>query len=115
MSNEHAPVIPGDEPNTRMNKRQPSYNGWSDFCEAVGLRQMFFEDLLVRHPGSVRITQQHANAIPSATGYYKQAHPEAQARFGYSDEDAHLARLLWLGWWFEWALENCQRPGIYNR
>ena len=37
---------------------------------------------------------------------------------GAADADVanyHMARLIWLDWWVQWALKNCERPAIYNR
>jgi hypothetical protein len=113
VTSEQAPAIPGDR-YPRMNKRQPSYNEWSDFCEATGLRRFFLEGLLVPHPGINYITPLHAQAITSAKARYLRAHPQAQAINDGTPENMHLARLVWLEWWMQWALEHCRYPGIQN-
>lgn len=114
-SSEQAPIIPGDGANSQSNKRQPSYSDWADFCDATGLRPLFYLDLIARHPGIVSLTSRHQAAISEAKRRYQQAHPAAQARYSGVVEDAHLARLVWLEWWVSWALAHCRRPAIENR
>ena len=111
---EQAPAFPNDYL-PRMNKRVPSYGEWSVFCKAVGLYDLFYGELLKPHPGIVPITERHTQAIVAARTRYQQIHPHARACFGYSMDDEHLARLMWLEWWFQWACANCRRPGICNR
>ncbi len=132
VESEHAPTFPGER-NVGANIRMPSYGSWSTFCDATGLRQVFYpprvpmtvllnfircwfqcEWLIARHPGVTRLTAQHARAITDAKTRYMQEHPQVQARYDASLEEEHLAQLLWLEWWIQWALEHCQRPGISN-
>ena len=43
--------------------------------------------------------------------------PRPDGTWGAPDEgkyDYQLARLLWLEWWVEWAIENAGRPAIEN-
>jgi hypothetical protein len=62
VTNEQAPAIEGAGPHSRMNKSQPSYSGMEDLCSQIGLRQMFFEELLVKRPGVAPLTARHAGA-----------------------------------------------------
>jgi hypothetical protein len=114
VTSEQAPAIEGAGPHSRMNKSQPSYAGMEDLCSLIGLRQMFFEELLVKRPGVAPITARHARAVSLARQRYQRDHPQAQPRYEQSDEDGHLARLVWLEWWMQWALEHCHHPGIQN-
>jgi len=116
-SNEDAPSFIGDECTGKRNIRLPSYTGWSEFCEKVGLYDLFFkqwEGLFRQHPGCVMITQEHYQTVADAlVEYQKHAkRPPGYDNFGNYDYD--LARLMWLEYWMKWALENCETPAIYN-
>lgn len=119
----------------RSNTRSPSYTGWSDFVGTVGLRNMFYNTdktgLMDRHPGCARLTKTHAEIIRQALEDYRSAHPDAVASFCECRQcegpwsksevphnphcDGTLVRLTWLDFWVNWAVENCERPAIYNR
>ena len=116
-ANEDAPNFPGDIMTKNRNIRSPSYTGWSEFCEKVGLTELFFdrcEGLFRNHPGCVMITQEDYQIVADALEEYKK---HAQRPPGYDDfgnYDYNLARLMWLDYWMKWALENCETPAIYN-
>lgn len=118
----------------KSNERSPSYTGWSDFVDEAGLRNLFYNSektgLMDHHPGIARLTKTHARIIRTALEDYRLAHPNAVASFceckscegpwSKSEEphnpnaDGTLVRLTWLDFWVNWAVENCERPGIYN-
>lgn len=120
--------MPGDEHRAReegcnarahlhKNVRWPSYGGWKDFAVEVGLDELFFDEehgLMRPHPGCAVLREHHESAIALALAAYRVRYPHAVAGFDGSDEDGALARLEWLWWWVRWALDNCERPAIYN-
>jgi hypothetical protein len=133
-----APDFPNDV-NPRKNVRWPGYCTWHDFCEEVGLFDLFYDDeegLIRPHPGVRRLTQDHADAIAQALARYPRSKPpgflgidafhELSARApklsdaseaffaAHSPYDSTLARLLWLDWWVRWALAECTIPVFVN-
>ena len=89
-------------PTAHTNERWPSYSGWSDFCEETGLSDLFFskyDGLMRKHPGCFKLEQRHLDIIKSVAGHV----PEKQR-----------GRYEWLGYWVEWALNNCELPAIEN-
>ena len=128
---EDAPTFPNDEMTGNTNERSPSYTAWRNFCRETGLEEMFYdvsEGLLRRHPGVVPLTQEHLASIKEARerwqakatlppGFDGWPMPRPDGTWGAPDEgkyDYQLARLLWLEWWVEWAIENAGRPAIEN-
>ena len=112
-----APVFKGDELTGDGNSRHPGYGAWGDFCGDVGLGDLFFNrnaGLMREHPGTFRLEPQHTEAISAALKRYHTKHPNTTPRFGNSDEEACLARLIWLDWWARWAVTNCKVPAIHN-
>jgi hypothetical protein len=130
-----APEFPNDEMTGKGSSRHPSYTAWAEWCDAVGLRELFFGPskdarycgLMGEHPGCSMLTKRHHAVIAAALDKYRTEHPTAVpgfARYVHKpsgsvlvDEhyDANLARLIWLEWWVRWALANCKVPAIYNR
>lgn len=119
-----APTFVNDEMTGNSNSRSPSYTVWAEFARATGLYEFFFDDrghLHAGHPGCVGITQEDADLVTAALNRYKSkaVHPP-----GFSDwygktpddkpVDAHLARLIWLEFWMQWAVKNCKTPAIQN-
>jgi len=100
-----APVFVHDELTKNSNNRHPSYTGWSDFTRACGLEFLFFDrddGLMREHPGCFPINAGHLSRI-------KESRKETD-----EPKDHILARLIWLEFWFDYALKNCANPGIYN-
>lgn len=100
-----------DVPTDYTNERWPSYIGWADFYEAVGLRHIFTwrygdtfksKPLLEKHPGWVKLTTDHKSEIDRAYQAIKTFIPE------------HQVRLEWLKFWVDWALDNCTCPIFKN-
>lgn len=116
-TSEDAPNFPGDHFTANSNGRYPSYSAWSQFCNKVGLCDLFFdkyEGLFRMHPGCQLITQDHYQTVSNALEEYQK---HAKLPPGYDDfgnYDYNLARLMWLEFWMKWALENCETPAIYN-
>lgn len=121
-----APIFLND-PAENSNTRWPSYIVWHDFCIATGLYDLFYYqgNLRARHPGCIGIIQEDVNFVTAALTKYK---AKATLPPGFEDEkfyfeepfegppnyDYHLARLMWLEWWMQWAFKNCETPAIQN-
>lgn len=115
---EQAPAF--GEPTDFTNERWPSYSAWSDFCSAVGLKDVFYYDggghLRGGHPGCVPVETAMQQRVKEALEVYKAKHPDAEATYAREDKvEGYLCRLVWLDYWVTWALENCERPVFVNR
>lgn len=131
-ASEEAPTFPGDEMTGNGNCRSPSYRAWSEFCRSAGIYEAFFDEhgnLIGGHPGCILITEDHLTAVRAASKRMKAAATKPPGFCGYSnfdhdsgkwitpDEgvyDHNLARIIWLEWWLEWAVKNCETPAIQN-
>lgn len=119
MKLDNAPAF--NEPTDYTNSRLPSYTSWSNFCEFTELYDLFYNShygILRDHSGCVPLTKEHKKIIDKAyENFYKKCIP------GFSKDDCdtnwppereHAARLEWLKFWVDWALENCKQPVFYN-
>lgn len=133
LSLEQAPYF-GDS--DRSNTRSPSYTGWGEFADKVGLRDFFFDKetgKMRRHPGCMNLTQDDSRYLTMLLEKYRDEHPGAEATYcecascapyqkhdpekptpHNPNGDMNLVRLTWLEWWVRWAVSNCERPAIYN-
>ena len=126
---DNAPSFPHDV-SAKTNTRTPSYSVWKEFCQQTGLYELFYNKesgLLEQDQSVVKINKGHLEIIRSAL---KELQAKATKPPGFPDwkidanrntiihidfdkYDSTLARLLWLDFWFDWALENCKIPAIY--
>lgn len=125
QENDDAPVFNGDEMTGKSNCRSPSYSVWDDFAKSTGLHEFFFGDealdgKMSQHPGCVGIEQEDADFVTKKLNQYKE---KAILPAGFEDDwnyegppqyDYHLARLIWLEYWMQWAVKNCDTPAIWN-
>lgn len=118
------------EPTDKTSQRWPGYIVWQDFCEFVGLEDVFYNEeygILRNHPGAVPLTEEHRDAVNKAYEDFIVKYPNTIPGFGnnvrysafgdFADhprENCHFARLLWLKYWVNWCLDNCERPIFYN-
>ena len=127
VENDDAPVFKNDEMTGKSNCRSPSYTTWSDFTKSAGLHKLFFGDeqqykgLMAQHPGCVGITQEDADVVTAALNKYKSMAtlpPGFEEGWvvheGPPNYDYTLARLIWLEYWMQWAVKNCDTPAIWN-
>jgi hypothetical protein len=126
------------------NSRSPSYTAWSDFCKDAGIYELFYgqgwsrderrylgcsEDfhretpLLSEHPGAFALLPADLEYVRAARIRREQTNGGKPAGFWDYDiergeidngNDHVLARLLWLEFWIDWALKNCEIPTIKN-
>jgi hypothetical protein len=129
MQHPEAPEFPGDNMTGKSNVRHPGYSQWATFCRETGLYELFLDKvsgLMFSHPGCVVIRKEHHERIVKAlrdwqvkavgkvpgwdptVGVFGAGNPDPKY-------DGNLARLMWLEWWFRWALKNCKIPALYNR
>lgn len=89
-------------PTDYTNSRWPSHTGWANFCDDLGLRDLFLSEnygIMRRHPGCFVLTPEHLAIIKAA-----------EPAVGHEQR----GRWEWLAFWVEWALINCETPAICN-
>lgn len=84
------------------NELNVAYPAWKGFCKNVGLYELFYGDgkndcLLENHPGCVPLTTRHQSKINEV---FK--------------ENPTFELLIWLNYWVNWAMENCDKPVFEN-
>ena len=123
--------------------RSPSYTVWSNFCRDAGISVLFYgggwdrtagkyvpcpdvfhreTPLMAHHPGVQPLCRADLDFVRAARIKREQANGGKPPGFwegpmGQEKDngtDSILARLLWLEFWFEWALDNCTIPAIGN-
>jgi hypothetical protein len=124
FSHPEAPAF--GEPSDHRSSRFPGYTTWSDFCNEVGLTELFFDEesgLLANHPGTCALTESHLAEITGALERRRASNGGKAPGFKEQTQDGHfkdvgkdpqLARLVWLEYWVRWALQNCERPAFGN-
>ena len=134
VHDDNAPAF--GEPTDFTNQRWPSYGSWSDFCEEAGLEELFYgyhqrdDTLLSQHPGCIPLTEKHRKEINAALENWKRKYPDANPTYGkpcpegesslsWEDKDnpkenAMMCRLVWLHYWVNWAMDNCEKPVFAN-
>lgn len=108
-----------NEPTDYTNQRWPSYSSWHDFCEYAGIFDVFYYEtghFRGGHPGAFPINKEFKEAIDTA---YNRLKMQAKTL----DPDADIfetklggawARIQWVKYWTDWALENCTTPVLAN-
>ena len=136
-----APSFPGEwGPNS---SRSPSYTGWAFFCRDTELSSLFYgacnharkegiaereTSLLENHPGVALLRASDLAEVRHAIAMWQAKPWPTSVRIpgwepnkdGFDGEktdpryDGNLARLLWLEFWIDWALKNCEHPAMGN-
>ena len=144
-AHEDAPLFPNDPLTGKSNQRSPSYSTWADFCRETGLYGMFFgingrrdpymkpdenchrdTPIMADHPGYAAINERDVEAIKAALDQHVSKYGDLVPGFrGFLEKDedtpadandcATRARLIWLHYWTDWAVKNCEWPVIANR
>lgn len=126
-----APEFPNDEMTGKTNIRRPSYTQWAAICREAGIYELFFDEsegLFRDHPGCKPLKQKHLDEIRFAldlrkrkskkrAGFFDAVFNEEKDEWEYPEEhlyDGVLACLIWLEFWVNWALSNCENPAIAN-
>lgn len=137
VSHPDAPAF--GEPTDHTSSRWPSYTVWADFCRQAGIEELFFgggwvvglhgggyapcsdnfhreTPMLAEHPGVAVIMPADADYVRAALTRYQAKHPDVEPGFTESNNvaAATLARLIWLDYWFDWAVKNCTNPVLAN-
>jgi hypothetical protein len=116
-------------------QRLPSYSGWRDFCDEVGLTDLFYKKVLKSHPGVYKLTKKDLDHCLAAKVLFLKKHPNAKTitfdqfpasfkNLGLSEREEQLDsiskenwtlnRLEWLCFWIDYALKNCKNPTLWN-
>lgn len=134
FQHDNAPAF--GEPTDTESQRWPSYSSWANFCRFVDLYDLFFgknekgeytrDDALIQHhPDCIPLTEKHRREINAAYDNFKIKYPAARATYGNPksmlepdednpEENGQLCRLVWLHYWVNWALDNCEKPVFEN-
>lgn len=130
--NDNAPSFPNDEITGKSNTRSPNYLTWFNFCKETGISNIFydksnffrwkpFECIKLKYSTLKQIqkarkswqkTSSKPPGFEDCPKYNKLT--DSWEKVDEGKYDACLARLLWLEWWMDWALVNCENPAIYN-
>jgi hypothetical protein len=141
---DEAPRFPNDDMTGNGNSRSPGYSVWHEFCLDTGIDELFYgggwdrdarqyksctehfhreTPLLADHPGFKAINEHDVAFVKTALDTYRAKHPLAEPGFttwDARDDDsfpianANLARLIWLHFWMDWAVQNCRHPIVAN-
>ena len=144
QAHDEAPTFPNDEMTGNGNTRSPGYSAWTEFCRDTGLYGMFYGTngrrvpymepdpnchrdipILADHPGFAAINHEDVLAVKQALERHVAKYGELEPGFRSwqereedapenATECAARARLLWLHYWCDWAVKNCQHPVIAN-
>ncbi len=95
------------------------YSRWREFCERVGIKEVFYDEEGSLHgnlPGALWLTPLVAETISGALEVLCGKYPDYKlmdvvTEGSVLDENFHL--LHWLDFWVTWSLKNCERPAIY--
>ena len=107
------------EPTDYTNERWPSYSAWHDFCKVSGLFDLFYEEnghLRGGHPGLFTIDNEFKDKVDWAHKRLKMQYKTIEESADIFDTEigAAYARVQWLKFWTDWALENCKNPVFVN-
>jgi len=118
VSHPDAPAF--GEPTDHTNERWPSYTAWYEFCDKAGLYEAIYDSgrksLRGGHPGAFPINKEFKAAVDKSYNRIKM-----QAKTLDPNDDIFTtevgsvwARIQWLKYWTDWALENCDNPVMAN-
>ena len=99
--------IYSDEFNKKFN-REESFIGQCD-------RVIPITQLDVDYIDKTFLNFRHAypTSIPKFTESIKGPHWRDEEPITMDTINAHHVRLIWLGFWFKWAIKNCEHPAVY--
>lgn len=123
---ENAPAF--GEPTDRTNERWPSYSAWSEFAEFTNIYDLIYSDtghLIGSHPGYLELTDDFQKNLKKRKKEFEEKYPKVEATYGNKTsifeadpnnppENYFYCRLVWLDFWVDYALENCETPAIVN-
>ena len=116
------------EPTDFSNERWPSYTSWYEFLKDANIVNFFYdknERTIGGHPGGFMLTERHRAMVEGASVYLKTLYPKA---FEYAENGGKwpdnkdeiidgygcCSRIIWLKYWVNWALDNCDHPVVAN-
>jgi hypothetical protein len=122
---EKAPAF--GEPTDHTNTRWPSYTAWSNAMRGLGLYDLFYNEnghLIGGQSGVRLVTEDLFDEFKTRLRLFEISNPNVTATYGntencllYPDKNnpevnAWYVRGVWLEFWMEWALKNCETPVI---
>lgn len=100
------------------NHKSIPYSVWDNFVGDVGLTTLFTDaegvEIMV-WDGAYLLTAADGAKVSLALSKFRDKHPDAKPRYDFTLNDAHLARLTWLDWWFKHTLSTCNVPTFHIR
>lgn len=111
----YAPRFDNDDMTGQSNGRHPGYGQWSEFCKIAGLAALFYGDrgFLKPHPGVRPLFRGQLGTVSAALQEWKRKFPGRTPGFA-EGQDPILARLIWLEWWMNYALDKYEYPAMAN-
>lgn len=114
QKSDEAPIFVGENPDYEQLNTKSSIC-WPEFCQEGLIYGLFYNRHtgLFKTTGVYNLTTEHLNLV-SIKRVMREERIKKPPGFGSDIYDPVLARLIWLEYWIEWALEKCQNPGIEN-
>ena len=106
------------EPTDFTSERWPSYSSWSNFCDEAGLKDVFYYEggghLRGGHPGCIPVEIEMQKRVNKALADWRVSHPDAKENFDDTGDSGYLCLLVWLDYWVNWVMDNCEKPVFAN-
>ena len=92
------------------------YLDWDNLTNLLGKKYFFSSS----ENEVIKLDKSHLECIKDIINNFTHNHPRIVSRrnqilLNVLDEDRMYFRLLWMKYWIEWSLQNCEFPGMYIR
>ena len=132
IRHESAPTLINDKLTGNSNYRGPSYLAWHNFIIEAGLQNLLEgPESLMPESGCKKINNEHLAIVNNALNEWTDSHDLPAGFHDWEDFEVDeqtdeweipsgqkydwiLARLIWLEYWINWAINNCENPALYN-
>ena len=74
------------------------------------LIDVIYRQFKQKYPKAIASYSPKINSFDSSIPYGKRIHEDSD----WPEENNWFCRLEWLKYWVDWALNNCEKPVIYN-
>ena len=136
----NAPYYPNDYLTRNKNTRLIRYCFWKRFCEYTKLNDLFYtpplitKHTIIKYTTITEILPEHINKLIFTKAIMEMNEKDLIPGFAlkdinqyeelfksgynvttkvYREVDEFYALLMWLKWWVEWTINNCDNPAIY--